>query len=128
MAANPSEDASVSRYGVTPEYLRVMRIPLPEGPAAPRERSGRHQLPSLLVSETAARELFPGRDSIGERVSPDRKHREGALADHRRDRWRRPARQRRPRRESPDVRPADPAHRFSNTYLFLFFTWLGWSC
>jgi putative ABC transport system permease protein len=65
--ANPSEALSPERYSVTPEYFRVMGIPLRRGrlfndgdtPTSPAV---------LLISETAARTLFRGHDPIGRRV------------------------------------------------------------
>jgi putative ABC transport system permease protein len=67
MAANPSEDPSVERYSVTPDYFRVMGIPLRRGRLiTPEDRAD--SVPVLVVSETTARTLFPGRDPIGERV------------------------------------------------------------
>jgi putative ABC transport system permease protein len=58
---------SVERYGVTPDYFKVMRIPLRRGrllteadhPDAPRV---------IVVGETAARQIWPGKDPIGRRA------------------------------------------------------------
>ncbi len=67
MAENPSEDPSVERYGVTPDYFRAMGIPLRKGRLL-SEADRADVDPVILVSETTAREIFPGRDPIGERV------------------------------------------------------------
>lgn len=65
--ANPADAPSVERYSVTPDYFRVMRIPLRRGrlftPADDRDAS-----PVMLVGETTARRLWPGEDPIGARV------------------------------------------------------------
>jgi putative ABC transport system permease protein len=71
ISTNPELDPSLDRYGVTPGYFRVMRIPLRRG----REfaRSDAHGGAAvLIVNETAARTLFPGEDPIGKlvRVGP----------------------------------------------------------
>ena len=68
MAANPSEDPSVERYSVTPDYFRTMGVPLRRGRLfTPEDRAG--SVPVMLVSEAAARGLWPsGVDPIGERV------------------------------------------------------------
>ena len=58
---------SVERYGVTPDYFRVMRIPLKrgrlladtDGPESPRV---------VVVGEETARTLWPGEDPLGRRV------------------------------------------------------------
>jgi putative ABC transport system permease protein len=67
LAANPSDDPSVERYAVTPGYFEAMGVPLRRGRLfTPADRTD--SLPVMLVSETTARTLFPGRDPIGERV------------------------------------------------------------
>jgi predicted permease len=68
MAPNPSEDPSVERYSVTPDYFRTMGIPLRRGRLF-TEADRADSVPVLVVSETTARTLFPGRNPIGERVS-----------------------------------------------------------
>ncbi len=65
--ANPELDPSLERYGVTPDYFPVMRIPLRRGRlfSAADARGG----PAIiLVNEAAAHALFPGEDPIGKRV------------------------------------------------------------
>jgi putative ABC transport system permease protein len=69
--ANPELDPSLERYGVTPDYFRVMRIPLRRGRLF--ARSDAHGGAAvLIVNETAARTLFPGEDPLGKlvRVGP----------------------------------------------------------
>jgi putative ABC transport system permease protein len=72
--SNAAEVPSVERYSVTPEYFRLMRIPIRRGRAF--TANDRHDsLPTMLVSETTARQLWPGQDPIGQRVrvpDPDR--------------------------------------------------------
>ena len=68
MAANPSEDPSVERYSVTPDYFRTMGVPLRRGRLFSDEDRA-ESVPVMIVSEAAARELWPsGVDPIGERV------------------------------------------------------------
>ncbi|HXW05077.1 MAG TPA: ADOP family duplicated permease [Vicinamibacterales bacterium] len=65
--ASEADAPSVERYGVTPDYFAVMRIPLLAGrllSSADRTDSP----PVLLVSETTARMLWPGQDPLGSRV------------------------------------------------------------
>jgi putative ABC transport system permease protein len=65
--ANPSEAPSVDHYSVTPEYFEAMRVPLKRGRLF-TEADGRGAPLVALVSETAARQLFPGEDPIGRHV------------------------------------------------------------
>ncbi len=67
LAANPAEDPSVERYSVTPDYFRAMGIPRRRGRLF-TEADRADSLPVMVVSETTAHVLFPGRDPIGERV------------------------------------------------------------
>jgi hypothetical protein len=66
MSANPSEDPSVQRFSVTPDYFRAMHVPLRRGRliADADVTSG---LPVIVVSESTAR-LWRGADPIGRRV------------------------------------------------------------
>jgi putative ABC transport system permease protein len=67
LAANPEQDPSAQRYAITPDYLRVMRIPLLRGRAlAATDVEGAP--PVLLVSQTTAARVWPGEDPIGRRV------------------------------------------------------------
>jgi len=72
--ANPAEAPSAERYSVTPDYFRVMRIPLLRGRLI-EPRDSPTSGPVILVSETAARTLFEGHAPLGRRVrvggSPD---------------------------------------------------------
>jgi predicted permease len=54
-------------YGVGPEYLDVMRIPLRRGRAFTRRDDTRAPRVAL-VDEEFARRVFPGRDAVGERI------------------------------------------------------------
>jgi putative ABC transport system permease protein len=65
--ANPEEDPSLERYGVTADYFKVMRIPLRQGRYLdPADRAGGASV--MLINETASRALFPGESPIGKRV------------------------------------------------------------
>jgi putative ABC transport system permease protein len=65
--ANPAEAPSPERYSVTPDYFRVMEIPLKRGRLI-TESDTRTSPAVMLISETAARTLFQGHDPIGRRV------------------------------------------------------------
>ncbi|MFI4942123.1 MAG: ABC transporter permease [Burkholderiales bacterium] len=65
--ANPSEAPSVDHYSVTPDYLRVMRIPLKRGRML-SEADDANAPRVALVSESTARLVFPGEDPIGRHV------------------------------------------------------------
>ncbi len=67
MRPNPAEDPSAERYSVTPEYFRVMSIPLKRGRLFTGADSTASS-PVMIVSETTARTLFAGVDPIGRRV------------------------------------------------------------
>jgi putative ABC transport system permease protein len=63
----PSDVPSADTYSVSPDYFHVMKIPLrrgrlftgADGPSAPKV---------AIVSETCAREQFPGGDAIGKQI------------------------------------------------------------
>ncbi|MFL6520473.1 MAG: ABC transporter permease [Chthoniobacterales bacterium] len=63
----PGEYPDVDNYMVSPDYLRVMSIPLLEGRALTAQDNENSPL-TVLVSETMARKLWPGADPIGKRV------------------------------------------------------------
>ena len=65
--ANPSEAPSVDHYSVTPDYFRVMRIPLKRGRMITEADDARAPRVAL-VSESTARLLFPNEDPIGRYV------------------------------------------------------------
>jgi putative ABC transport system permease protein len=61
------EDHSAYRYGVTPEYMETMRIPLRRGRLL--EEHDRADAPLVaLINESYARREFPGIDPIGQRL------------------------------------------------------------
>ena len=70
---------SLNSEAVTPDYFRVMRIPLLEGRAF-TERDDEHVPPVAIVSASAARRLWPGQNPIGKRLM--------ASDDRTRERWR----------------------------------------
>ena len=62
-----ADDPSVERYSVTPDYFRVMRIPLRRGRLI--TDADRANTPFvMLVGERTARALWPNEDPIGQRV------------------------------------------------------------
>jgi putative ABC transport system permease protein len=65
--AHASEAPSADNYSVSPDYFRVMRIPLKRG----RVFTGRDNAAAPLVAvigEACAREQFPNQDPIGEQI------------------------------------------------------------
>jgi putative ABC transport system permease protein len=64
---NPADAPSAERYDVTPDYLRVMGIPLRRGRfLAETDRVGSPLV--VVIGETTARTLWPHDDPIGQRV------------------------------------------------------------
>ena len=61
------QEASVDLFISTPGYLRAMQIPLVEGRALD-ERDAKESPLVAVVSETAARRLWPGQTALGRRV------------------------------------------------------------
>jgi putative ABC transport system permease protein len=65
--ANPSEAPSLDHYSVSPDYFRLMRIPLKRGRLfGDADVAGSQRV--ALISESAARTLFPDRDPIGKQA------------------------------------------------------------
>jgi len=64
---NPADDPSVERYGVTPAYFAVMRVPLERGRLFTADDRADTQ-PVLIISELTARTLWPNDDPIGAHV------------------------------------------------------------
>jgi putative ABC transport system permease protein len=61
------EDPSVERYSVTPDYFKVMRIPLRRGRLiTDADRAGVDRV--MVIGERAADRIWPGADPIGQRV------------------------------------------------------------
>ena len=63
----PGENPNVDNYFVTPDYTRAMSIPLLRGRAL-TEHDGADAQFVVLVSESTARQLWPGEDPIGKRI------------------------------------------------------------
>jgi putative ABC transport system permease protein len=68
MPANPEMAPSADRYGVTPEFLHTMRIPLLQGRnfTAVDARDTVNRV--TLVSRSLARTLWPGETAFGKRI------------------------------------------------------------
>lgn len=65
--ANNASAPSVDRYSVSPDYLRVMRIPLKRGRSfTDGDRTGAPLV--AIISESCARTMFPGRDALGQHI------------------------------------------------------------
>jgi putative ABC transport system permease protein len=69
--ANPIQAPSVDRYSITPDYFRVMRIPVKRGRAFTDEDRV-FARPVVIVSESCARTEFPGEDPIGKHIQLSR--------------------------------------------------------
>ena len=63
----PADDSCPERYGVTPDYFKVMRIPLKRGRLF-LESDRANAEPVLIVGERTARTLWPKGDAIGHHV------------------------------------------------------------
>jgi len=65
--ANESDAPSVDAYSITPDYFRVMKIPLLRGRAFTSDDvAGSEHV--AIVSESCAKSLFPGEDPIGKHI------------------------------------------------------------
>jgi putative ABC transport system permease protein len=67
-AANPADDPSAHRYGVTPGYLETMRIPIVKGRALTPADDGAAKDSAVLVNAAFAKRHFPNEDPIGQRI------------------------------------------------------------
>jgi putative ABC transport system permease protein len=63
----PGENPDIDNYMISPDYLRAMSIPLAKGRTLTIQDNENAPL-AVLISETAARKLWPGDDPIGKRV------------------------------------------------------------
>ncbi len=67
-SANPEAAPSADRFVVTPDYFATLHIPLVRGRQLDeRDRQDREAV--VAINRTAAEELFPGEDPIGQQVS-----------------------------------------------------------
>jgi predicted permease len=64
---NPAEAPSAQRYGITPDYLRAMGIPLLRGRQF-NEQDNVNTTLVALINETAAKRNWPNEDPIGKRI------------------------------------------------------------
>jgi putative ABC transport system permease protein len=76
--ANASDAASVERYSVTADYFKALRIPLIRGRLL-TDSDRADSMPVMVLAESTARQLWPGEDPIGHRVS---------IGDPKTDPWR----------------------------------------
>jgi len=63
----PGQAPSATYYCVTPDYFRVLQIPVRKGrPIGEQDRDGRPRV--IVINETMARRFFPNEDPIGQRL------------------------------------------------------------
>ncbi len=67
LKANPADDPCVERYGVTPDYLRIMNIAVLSGRGITAADTA-SSAPVLVITRSTAREVFGSDDPIGARV------------------------------------------------------------
>ena len=65
--ANPAEAPSAERYGVSPDYLRAMGIPLLRGRGFNEQDNANAPLVAL-INRTAAQRVWPNEDPLGKRI------------------------------------------------------------
>jgi putative ABC transport system permease protein len=65
--ANESDAPSADTYSITPDYFKVMRIPLKRGRAFTAQDRGGAPL-AAIVSESLARALWPNEEAIGKYI------------------------------------------------------------
>jgi len=66
-ATNPSEDPAADTYSVSPDYFRVMKIPLKRGRMFTGQ-DGPNSPKVAVISENCARKMFPNQDPIGKEI------------------------------------------------------------
>jgi putative ABC transport system permease protein len=64
----PGEDGAAMRYSVTPDYIKVMGIPLLRGRLLDESDLRADAPPSFLISESLAAQIFANSDPVGQRV------------------------------------------------------------
>jgi putative ABC transport system permease protein len=65
--SNPAEAPSAERYGISPNYLRAMGIPLLRGRGFTEQDNANAPLVTL-INRTAAQRIWPNEDPLGNRV------------------------------------------------------------
>jgi putative ABC transport system permease protein len=66
--SNPEDAPSADRFGVTPDYFHALRIPIVRGRAFTDGDVAKAPFVAI-VNSYAARQLFPGEDPVGKRIS-----------------------------------------------------------
>ena len=66
----PGERTGARSYAVSPEYFRVLGVPLRSGRVF-READGRNSQPVIVVNEALARKYFAGQEPVGQHIILD---------------------------------------------------------
>ncbi|HZR78233.1 MAG TPA: ABC transporter permease, partial [Chthoniobacterales bacterium] len=66
--APPGQQPVAQANAITPEYFQTMRVPVLRGRAF-NDRDDRNSLPVAIVTESFAKQFFPGEEAVGKRIT-----------------------------------------------------------
>jgi putative ABC transport system permease protein len=76
--AEPGKEPSAEINIVSPDYFKVMKMPIIRGRAfGPQETSDKERSRSVIIDQTFAERYFPGRDPIGLNIDDNQRQEEG---------------------------------------------------
>jgi putative ABC transport system permease protein len=76
--AEPGKEPSAEVNIVSPDYFKVMKMPIIRGRAfGPQETSDKTRSRSVIIDQTFAEKYFPGRDPIGLNIDDNQRQEEG---------------------------------------------------